>query len=295
VKFGTGAKFPEKYQRAFYAMDWSYGRIFAVHLQPSGASFTGTSEIFASGEPFPVTDVVAGPDGALYVTIGGRQSQSGLYRIAWSGPAVQATAGWPARGEGVGLRHALESYHGAPAPERAAMLVEQGFLGHADPFVRYAARIALESQPAAEWARAVEASEVARGGLEGALARVRGGAVEERTEVLLDAAELVRAGEDVELRLDATRVLELALLRLAPTPEERAALRAVLDPLYPSGSRRLDRALLGLLVHLGADAAERGLAALAQAESQEERIKPYRALSAGAGAVCTLPRRDAIL
>src|ERR1041385_5669257 len=37
VKFGTHAKFPAKYQRALYAMDWSYGRIFVVHLTPKGS------------------------------------------------------------------------------------------------------------------------------------------------------------------------------------------------------------------------------------------------------------------
>ena len=41
VQFGTGAKFPAKYQRALYMMDWSYGRIIAVHLKPKGASYTG--------------------------------------------------------------------------------------------------------------------------------------------------------------------------------------------------------------------------------------------------------------
>jgi hypothetical protein len=39
VKFGTSSNFPEKYKRAFFAMDWTYGRILAVHLQPKGASY----------------------------------------------------------------------------------------------------------------------------------------------------------------------------------------------------------------------------------------------------------------
>lgn len=283
IVFGTGTNFPSPWREALFACDWAYGRIFAVHLAPQGASYTGTSEIFASGQPFPVTDIVVGADGALYVTIGGRQSQSGLYRIAWSGAAVATTVGWPERAAGIGLRQALESYHGVAAPERAEMLVEQGFLAHEDPFVRYAARIALESQPSTAWARAVEASEDARGWLEGALARVRCDAVEERAEVLLGAAELVNTDEAPELRLDATRVLELALLRLAPTAEEREAVRVVLDPLYPSGDARLDRALLGLLVHLEADVSARALDELARAETQEARIAILYALRAHAG------------
>src|SRR2546422_3768597 len=34
VKFGTKSSFPEEYRRAMFVLDWSYGRIFAVHLQP---------------------------------------------------------------------------------------------------------------------------------------------------------------------------------------------------------------------------------------------------------------------
>jgi hypothetical protein len=32
VMFGTGAKFPEKYQKALYAFDWSFGIIYASAL-----------------------------------------------------------------------------------------------------------------------------------------------------------------------------------------------------------------------------------------------------------------------
>ena len=34
VEFGYRAKFPAKYQRALFALDWSYGTIYAVHLAP---------------------------------------------------------------------------------------------------------------------------------------------------------------------------------------------------------------------------------------------------------------------
>ena len=41
VVFGYGAKFPAKYQKAFYILDWTYGRLIAVHLKPKGASYDG--------------------------------------------------------------------------------------------------------------------------------------------------------------------------------------------------------------------------------------------------------------
>ena len=32
LEFGYGASFPAKYQRALFALDWTYGTIYAVHL-----------------------------------------------------------------------------------------------------------------------------------------------------------------------------------------------------------------------------------------------------------------------
>ena len=46
IEFGYGAKFPARYQRALFALDWSYGTIYAVHLNPEGASYTGAKEEF---------------------------------------------------------------------------------------------------------------------------------------------------------------------------------------------------------------------------------------------------------
>ena len=36
VVFGYGAKFPAKYQEALYLCDWSYGKLYAVHLDAAG-------------------------------------------------------------------------------------------------------------------------------------------------------------------------------------------------------------------------------------------------------------------
>ena len=50
LKFGTDSSFPEKYKKALFALDWSYGRIFAVHLTPKGASYEATFETFLKGK-----------------------------------------------------------------------------------------------------------------------------------------------------------------------------------------------------------------------------------------------------
>ena len=54
VVYGGNARFPEKYRRAVFAFDWSFGIIYAVHLQPKGASYEATGEEFISGSPLAV-------------------------------------------------------------------------------------------------------------------------------------------------------------------------------------------------------------------------------------------------
>ncbi len=86
MTFGYGAKFPAKYQEALFMCDWSFGKLYACHLKESGASYTGEIEEFLNGSPLPLTDVVINPkDGAMYFTIGGRTTMSGLYRVAYVG------------------------------------------------------------------------------------------------------------------------------------------------------------------------------------------------------------------
>ncbi len=40
MTFGYGAKFPAKYQDALFMCDWSYGKLYAVHLKPDGFDLT---------------------------------------------------------------------------------------------------------------------------------------------------------------------------------------------------------------------------------------------------------------
>lgn len=150
--FGYGAKFPAKYQNAFYILDWSWGKIYAIHLKEDGSSYTGTKETFLTGAPLPVTDVVIHPeDGAMYFAIGGRRVQSGLYRVTYHGeestepvPTVSASPN-----DLTQLRHELETFHLDPKPE--ALAKAWPHLDHEDRFVRWAAMIAVMHQPVAQW------------------------------------------------------------------------------------------------------------------------------------------------
>ncbi len=89
VMFGDNLKFPAPYRRALFALDWTYGRVLAVHLFPRGMSYRASAETFLHGRPLNVTDIAAGPDGAMYLVTGGRKTQSALYRVEASPFPVQ--------------------------------------------------------------------------------------------------------------------------------------------------------------------------------------------------------------
>src|SRR5262249_31513588 len=149
--FGYGTKFPAKYQDALFLCDWSYGKLYALHLTPEGSAYRGEIEEFLNGSPLPLTDVVVNPkDGALYFTIGGRKTQSGLDRVTYTGKESTAPArGYGAGGEARALRHRLEAFHGKPNPE--AVEAAWPYLNHDDRFIRFAARVAIEHQDPKTW------------------------------------------------------------------------------------------------------------------------------------------------
>jgi putative heme-binding domain-containing protein len=277
VVFGTHTRFPEPWRSAFFAADWAYGTIHAVHLVPAGASFTGTAEPFVSGRPLPVTDLAVGRDGALYFTTGGRRAQSGLYRVAWTGAPVKAvTTGSPDETDAVRRRHALEAWH-HPGGGAAAVEAAWPDLGDPDRAIRFAARVALEHQDPTLWAERALAEERLDASIEALVGLIRADTRVGSTEV---AARMDRwpweTLDDATLQR-ALRALELALIRIptvsvhAPEPwkgiEERLLAR------LPTGSDLTDRELCRVLSHLQCEGlAPKAIALLADAPSQETAI-----------------------
>ena len=112
VMMGKDGGFPARYQKGMFIFDWSFGTIYLVEMEPEGSTYTGSFEEFISGIPFPVTDGVWGPDGAMYFAIGGRNLDSHLYRVYYTGdestePIDTRTANADLRA----LRHSLEKLH----------------------------------------------------------------------------------------------------------------------------------------------------------------------------------------
>ncbi|HMJ88933.1 MAG TPA: PVC-type heme-binding CxxCH protein, partial [Candidatus Acidoferrum sp.] len=82
-------QFPPAYRDGLFFCDWTFGRVFFAPLTIDGASYANvTPEVFIEPmgmQGFAPTDVAVSPDGALYVSIGGRKTRGAVYRIDYAG------------------------------------------------------------------------------------------------------------------------------------------------------------------------------------------------------------------
>jgi len=279
IVFGHGAKFPARYQNALFVSDWSYGKLYAVHLEPDGSTYTGTFEEFAGAQPLPLTDILVNPDdGAMYFTVGGRRVQSGLYRVTYTGdedtsPAQSTPGGEVARKH----RHALELLLQANAPDATTIQLDHVWrsLGSHDVGVRHAARAVLEKQPTANWSDrlAGESNPTIATAAAIALARADGAHSAPailRTIIAFDDSSLATR----QLRLDAVRAITLALTRGGqPSPSLRTELITWLDAIYPARTPEENRDISAIMAFLQAPSAvAKGMALLTNASGQEEQI-----------------------
>ena len=273
VAFGTGAKFPAKYQKAFFIADWSYGKLYAVHLKPNGASYEADVEEFVAGQPLALTDLTVGTDGALYFTVGGRRVQSGLYRVTYTGseptaPVELTNPGQETRDQ----RLALEAYHLKKDP--AAIAAAWPHLSSSDRALRFAARTALEKQPVEQWAQKAltEENKVAQLGALLSLARV--GQKEHQAACIAELLSYEYPSLDLQTRFDLLRAYTLVSKRLAPpTDGQKKQIIAQINASFPADTRAENIELSNLLVYLGAEKIiDRAVGQLEKGPTQEEQI-----------------------
>lgn len=82
-------RFPERYRGGVFALDWTFGRIYFLPLRREGAGYATKAEVFI--EPtgthgFAPSDVAVAPDGALFISIGGRRTRGAVYKVEYVGP-----------------------------------------------------------------------------------------------------------------------------------------------------------------------------------------------------------------
>jgi mono/diheme cytochrome c family protein len=260
------------------------------------------AEEFLSASPLPLTDIVINPkDGAMYFAIGGRKTQSGLYRVTYTGP--ESTAPFEPKGEDKGasfraLRHKLEAFHGRQDP--AAVDTAWPHLNHPDRFIRFAARVVLEHQDPKTWEERALLEKDPQAALTALLALVRVSAsdpfhrakdappVDDKLKArLLEAlVKIAWKGLTNEQRLELLRIYGIAFNRMGkPDDETRKRTIAKFDPHFPATDRLINGELCQLLVYLEAPGtAAKALKLLEQAPTQEEQIdyaKSLRMLKTG--------------
>jgi putative heme-binding domain-containing protein len=289
ICFGYGAKFPEKFQNALFIADWSYGNIHAVHLSEDGATYSGSYETFATAAPLPVTDMVI-HEGAMYLTIGGRETQSGLYRIHYTGSLEQANldaAGQPdpelaaARLEAATLRvlrGQIEALHvddaDLPGSVDEAIELAIGHLLHDDRSIRFAARVALEHRDVNRWRKQVLEASDPRTRTLGVIALARSGDASDQAAAMESLLQLTFETLNQENQIAYLRAAGLVAMRLGKfNAEQTAAMTAAINQTFPTGVDSLDRELASMLVYLQAPGSTAAvLEKLVTSPSQESQI-----------------------
>ena len=309
VTFGYGAKFPAKYQDAMFILDWSWGKIYALQIQPRGSSYTAVKEEFLSGTPLPVTDAIIHPqDGAMYFAIGGRKVQSGLYRVTYTGSESTEDEGpkfaqqaeqrrtdvrgkyWRAEDDHRTLRRYLEAFHSTK--ELPKIEIVWNAVGAEDRFLRWAARTALEHQPLNRWAEKALTEKDPAIQVEALLALARVAGIDplhrQPSDPPVDAAmgaKLFSALGNLdwdklseEQRLTLVRTIEIVCVRFgAPDAVQTQRLIAQLDPHFPAPTRELNWLLCETLAFLQApNTAAKAVALIERAPTQEEQMEYAR-------------------
>lgn len=275
ICFGAGAKFPAAYQRALFINDWTYGKIYAVHMRPEGASYTGTFETFVQGRPLPVTDICVNTDGNLYFTVGGRGTQSGLYRVTYTGDESTAPVGALENAQATEarhLRHQLEAFHGAPNAE--AIEFAWPHLNSPDRALRFAARVAIEHQPVESWQAKALAETRTTASIYAMIALARYGDKSLAPQIIQKLNGLPWKSLSPDQANAALRAYGLTFIRLGePTATERQSVISTLKPLWPNADPTVNRELFNVLVYLNAPGVvELGMQQLAAAQTQQDQM-----------------------
>jgi putative heme-binding domain-containing protein len=279
IVFGTGAKFPAKYQHALLIGDWSYGVVYAVHLQPDGASYRSTFEPFISASPMPITDMVIHPgEGSMYMTIGGRKVQSALYRIRYVGSESTQAAPFPdnpSASAARGVRRSLEAMHGEGASFDLNLALRH--IGSSDRALRTAARLALEHQPNTSlWRDPIAQVLPPQATINLAVALSRRGSSADQSDIHNALLRLRWDQLTAEQKLELLRSYQLSFLRLGEgEPATRAKIVDQLNPHFPSpeGDALIDRELARVLIYLHApNIVDRCVREMHSANSAEQQI-----------------------
>ena len=272
VTSGLGAKFPAKYQKAIYCLDWTYGTMSAMFLKPAGASYTAEREEFVASSQMRMTDAVINPyDGAMYYTVGGRGGQSALHRVTYVGKeSTKPVKAKSANAADRKIRRNLEALHKPESTNAVAKAWK--YLGHNDRHIRWAARIAVELQPASEWQDKALAEKDSQASLTALCALARQGDASLQSKLIEALNHLNWSVLKPSQQAELLRVYQLAFIRMGkPSSAIASSVEKKLDPIYPAPMASLNRELCTLLVYLESpNVASKTLALMSQSADQSK-------------------------
>ena len=249
ISFGHHSLFPPQYRDKLFVCDWTFGTIFTVELEEKGSSYEGTKKEFLSGTPLNITAMRFGPDGQMYFLTGGRNTDSKLYRINYTGPKIKGMVRSLKANQGMrDLRHQLEKFHGSNEDGQAAVEKAWPHLSHDDRNIRYAARIAIENQDVALWKGRALKETNPRAVIYSSIAMSRQGEASLKKLLTLDFSALKK-----EDQLAWLRAASLCFIRLGEAEEVHAKkVIGILDPHFPAKDDDLNSELCRMLSDLNA-------------------------------------------
>ena len=246
VVAGLGAKFPEKYQRAIFALDWTFATMYAIHLQPKGSTYTGKREAFLSSTGLPLTDAVIGADGAMYFMVGGRRAGSALYKLSYVGTESTEPITPSPLPKAFALRRKLEAMHLGKDKDLELILSS---LSHSDRTIRYTARVALEKIPVRSWIQKMKGEQNVSAFFQMSVAIARQGTKSQADAALVKLAKLDFSKLTTEQKLELLRAQALLMSRHG---KSSAKLVAQLEPHFPDENGSVNRELCRVLCYLDA-------------------------------------------
>ena len=258
----------------------------AMHLKANGSSYTAEREEFVASSKLRMTDsAINCIDGAMYFTVGGRGGQSALYRVTYTGKeSTQSVNAQSPHADVRKLRHELEALH---KPQAGAVVKAWKHLGHADRHIRWAARVAIEHQPVAEWQDEALAEQDPQASLTALCALARHGDKALQPKLLAALNRLDWTKLSIPQQAELVRVYQLAFVRMGqPSEKDAAAVEKKLDILYPAPVAALNLELCTLLVYLESpNAATKTLALMSQTSDQSKYDWSPELLARNSGSV----------
>ncbi|MAW60625.1 MAG: heme-binding protein [Planctomycetes bacterium] len=254
MSFGHHSSFPAEFQDDLFLCDWTFGTIYQVELEEDGSSYTGSKREFLKGQPLNIAAMRFGPDGHMYFVVGGRNTDSKLYRVRYVGGEAGGEVRKLSKNQRQrDLRRAFETHHGSQKGGAKAVAYAWPYLMSSDRATRYAARLAIENQDLEIWREMVLEAEPPRLLIQGAIALARHGKNADAAPLLARLQALDFGALDRVDQLALLRAYALCFLRLAPpTPSETEAIIDQLDPAYPAGDKALNTELCRVLCYLEA-------------------------------------------